>query len=96
MMVTGYAEMKPGFCRLKVTARYRKYKGSVHMVCLTNPISQPSFEISPIWIPFISKEAGNLSIDKVPTISQDLHVYLIFIWRFHFSSIKGTDHKQAL
>jgi hypothetical protein len=31
-------------------SRYRKYKESAHMACLTNPISQPSLDISPIWI----------------------------------------------
>jgi hypothetical protein len=36
--------------------RYRKYKESAHVACLTNPISQPSLDISPIWIPLISNE----------------------------------------
>jgi predicted GIY-YIG superfamily endonuclease len=35
--------------------RYRKYKQSAHMACLFNPISQPSLDISPIWIPIVSK-----------------------------------------
>jgi hypothetical protein len=35
--------------------RYRKYKESAHMACMINPISQPSLDISPIWIPIISK-----------------------------------------
>jgi hypothetical protein len=30
---------------------YRKYKGSAHMACSTNPISQTSLDISPISIP---------------------------------------------
>jgi hypothetical protein len=29
------------------------------MACLTNPISQPSLEISPIWTPLISQEVIN-------------------------------------
>jgi hypothetical protein len=29
------------------------------MACMTNPISQPSFEIS-IWIPLIREEVGRL------------------------------------
>jgi hypothetical protein len=33
---------------------YWKYKESAHMACLTNLISQPSLNISPIWIPLIS------------------------------------------
>jgi hypothetical protein len=38
--------------------RYRKYKESAHMACSTNPISQPSLDISPIWIPLISEEVN--------------------------------------
>jgi hypothetical protein len=37
-------------------SRYRKYKESAHMACSTNPISQPSLDISPISIPLISDE----------------------------------------
>jgi hypothetical protein len=37
----------------------QKYKESGHLACLTNPISQPSFDLSPIWIPFISNEVAN-------------------------------------
>jgi hypothetical protein len=32
-------------------SRYIKYNESAHKECLTNPISQPSLDISPIWIP---------------------------------------------
>jgi predicted GIY-YIG superfamily endonuclease len=39
---------------------YRKYKESAHMSLLVNPISQPSLDISPIWIPVISEEVGKL------------------------------------
>jgi hypothetical protein len=38
---------------------YRKYKESAHMVCSTNPISHPSLDISPIWIPLISNGVSN-------------------------------------
>jgi hypothetical protein len=38
---------------------YRKYKQSAHMACSTNPISQPSLDIPPIWIPLISNEVSN-------------------------------------
>jgi hypothetical protein len=37
-------------------SRYRKDKESAHMACSVNPISQPSSDISPIWIPLISDE----------------------------------------
>jgi hypothetical protein len=39
-------------------SRCRKYKESTHMACLINPISQPSLEISPIWIPLINQEVN--------------------------------------
>jgi hypothetical protein len=35
-------------------SRYRKYKESAHMGCLTNTISQPSLNISPIWISLVT------------------------------------------
>jgi len=39
---------------------YRKYKKLAHMACLTHLISQSSLEVSPIWIPLISKEISQL------------------------------------
>jgi hypothetical protein len=36
---------------LESNSRCRKHKESAHMACSTNPISQPSLGISPIWIP---------------------------------------------
>jgi hypothetical protein len=39
--------------------RYKKYKESAHMACSTNPFSQPSMEISPIWIPLINNQVTN-------------------------------------
>jgi hypothetical protein len=93
---TAHAEMTPGFCKLNLMTQYRKCKGSIHMVCLTNPISQPSFEISPTLLLFVIKKVGNLSTEKATTISNDLPVYIIFIWRFHSSPINNTDHKQVL
>jgi hypothetical protein len=40
---------------IESNGRFRKYKESAHMACLTNPISQPY----PIWIPLISNEVSN-------------------------------------
>jgi hypothetical protein len=40
---------------IESNSRYRKYKESAHMACLTNPTSQPSLDISPIWIPLITQ-----------------------------------------
>jgi hypothetical protein len=39
--------------------KYRKYKEAAHMACSVNPISQPSLDVSPIWIPMISNEVTN-------------------------------------
>jgi hypothetical protein len=46
--------------RLRLYNICRKYKEAAHMACITNPISQPSLEISPIWIPLIREEVGRL------------------------------------
>jgi hypothetical protein len=37
---------------------YRKNKEAAHMGCSIDPISQPSLDISPIWIPIISNEVN--------------------------------------
>jgi hypothetical protein len=44
---------------IESNSRYRKYKESAHMACSTNPISQTSLDISPIWIPLISNEVSS-------------------------------------
>jgi hypothetical protein len=44
---------------IESNSRYRKYKESAHMAYLTNPFTQPSLDISPIWIPLISNEVTN-------------------------------------
>jgi hypothetical protein len=44
---------------IESNSKYRKYKESAHMACLTNLISQPTLDISPIWIPFIRNEVTN-------------------------------------
>jgi hypothetical protein len=36
--------------------RYRKYKESAHMAGSTNPISEPTLDICPIWIHLINEE----------------------------------------
>jgi hypothetical protein len=36
-----------------------KYSSSYYMACTANPISQPSLDFSPIWIPIISDEVTN-------------------------------------
>jgi hypothetical protein len=39
-------------------SKYRKHKEAAHMACSIAPISQPSLDISPIWIPIISNEVN--------------------------------------
>jgi hypothetical protein len=41
-------------------SRYKKYKESAHMACLTNPNSQPSLGSSPIWFLLSSNEVSNI------------------------------------
>jgi hypothetical protein len=43
---------------IESNSRYRKYNESAHMACSTNPISQPSLDISPFWIPLIYNEVS--------------------------------------
>jgi hypothetical protein len=44
---------------IESNSTYRKYKESAHMACLTDPISQPGLDISPIWTSLISNEVSN-------------------------------------
>jgi hypothetical protein len=44
---------------IESNSRYRKYKESAHIASLNNTISQPSLDISPIWIPLISNKVSN-------------------------------------
>jgi hypothetical protein len=41
---------------IESNSRRRKYKESAKMACLKTPISQPSLDVSPIWIPLIIDE----------------------------------------
>jgi hypothetical protein len=46
--------------QIEVNSRQRKYKEFAHMACMEIPISQPSLEFPPIWIPLIKKEVNTL------------------------------------
>jgi hypothetical protein len=54
-----------GVLQIEPNIIYRKYKESAHMSLLANPISQPSLDISPTWIPVICEEAGKLQHSSV-------------------------------
>jgi hypothetical protein len=45
---------------IKSNNRYRKYDELTHTTCLINPMIQPSLDVSPIWIPFISNKVSSL------------------------------------
>jgi hypothetical protein len=47
-------------------SRFRKYKESAHMACSTTHISQPSLDISPIWIPLISDKVTKSKRKSIP------------------------------
>jgi hypothetical protein len=46
--------------QIEFNSRQRKYKESAHMVYIENPISQPSLEFPPIWMPFVEEEVNTL------------------------------------
>jgi hypothetical protein len=50
---------------IESNSRYGKYKELAPVVCLTNPIRQPSLNVSPIWIPLIGSEVTNSEIRSV-------------------------------
>jgi hypothetical protein len=45
--------------------KYKKYEESAHMSLLHHQISQPSFDISPIWTPMIAAEIRRLQLHQV-------------------------------
>jgi hypothetical protein len=49
---------------IESNSKRRKYKESAHMAFAPNPISQASLEISPIWIPLISKVVGRSKVSQ--------------------------------
>jgi hypothetical protein len=44
---------------IESNSRYRKYKESAHIASLTNPLSQSSLNISPIWILLMKNQDAN-------------------------------------
>jgi hypothetical protein len=41
---------------IESNSRHTKYKKSAHITCSVNPITQPSFDIYPVWFTLISNE----------------------------------------
>jgi predicted GIY-YIG superfamily endonuclease len=65
---------------IESNSRYRKYKESAYMACLTNPISQPSLDISPIWIPssamrFLTRREDLYDMTDSPHLSRVFRFY---------------------
>jgi hypothetical protein len=71
--------------------RYRKYKESAHKACLKTPISQPSVDISAIWIPLISDEVTK---SKVLSWHSDSPLFIPLIHRTLFSVHYLSSGKQ--
>jgi hypothetical protein len=44
---------------IESNSRCRKYKESADVARLTNPIRQPSLDVSPIWISLINNKVSN-------------------------------------
>jgi hypothetical protein len=65
---------------IKINSRYRKYKDSDYMACLSNPISQPSVDTSPIWISLIGNKVTNSQ--RSVMVWQILHGFLCFSPKF--------------
>jgi hypothetical protein len=57
---------------IESNSRYRKYKESAHMACLTNLISHPCLDISPSRSP--------LSALRLPTLREDLYDVIDSAW----------------
>jgi hypothetical protein len=72
----------------------------INMACLISPISQPSLDISPIWIPLISNEVSNsqrrsvwrdrfsIGFHKVSVSSVQVLLHRWHWWYYYMSSQK--------
>jgi hypothetical protein len=82
---------------IESNTKYRKYKELAHMACLINPISQPSLDISPIWIPVISDEVTNSQKRSICVFSRVPPWFLSFQFRvFSFYSLDGVSGKHSV
>jgi DNA modification methylase len=70
---------------------YKKYKELAHMVCLTKPISQPSLNTSPFWIPFIINE-----VIKEITMTDYPVVFMFKFCGLSFHSADGASGKHLI
>jgi hypothetical protein len=52
--------MSASILQIEPNTTYRKHKESAHMSLIVHLISQPSLDISPIWIPVITAEVKKL------------------------------------
>jgi hypothetical protein len=66
------------------------------MECLTNPISQPSLDTSPIWIPLISNEVSNSKGTSVWSDRFFMGFCKILVPGFSFYSRDGASGRQKM
>jgi predicted GIY-YIG superfamily endonuclease len=71
-------------------SRYRKYKDSGHVVCLTNPTIQSNFDVSPMWIPLPAMKLATYREGKV------VGIYIILVLGFHFRFTDGASSRCVL
>jgi hypothetical protein len=63
--VTKYVAKEAKVLQIGPNTTCRKYKESADMSLLDHPISQPSLDISPTWIPIIAAEFKKLQLRPV-------------------------------
>jgi hypothetical protein len=66
------------------------------MTCLTNPISQPNLDISPIQIPIISNKVTNLQGGSVCSHKFFMGFYKVSVLRFSFYSTNSTGGRHTI
>jgi hypothetical protein len=57
----------------------KMYKEAAHMACIMNPISQPSLEISPIWIPLIREKVSRLQGNSLYKPGSSNQIFMLWI-----------------
>jgi predicted GIY-YIG superfamily endonuclease len=85
-----------GNLEIECSNRYRKYKESDHMACLTKLIIQPSSDISPIWVPLISNEVRNSQRRSVCCDRFFMGFYNVLVLRVQFYSTYGAISRHKI
>jgi hypothetical protein len=73
--------------QIELNTTYRKYEESTQMSLLDLPISQPSLDISPIWITVITAEVKKLQLRQVYIEEENLFFLCWYHERYVFSPV---------